>query len=402
MVEKVLLTDATVGALPLALAGQYKVRDTEVVGFFVQVGKRSRSFMAAGEFWRDGRREFAVAVKLGEVGEIATRDARKKAKDALGAIARGQKPGEAEKPRRGEQTLADAWARYKEAHLLRKGRGERTIKGYNDHVEQHFSDWLTSPLSRLGRNPRRVVERHNKITKEAGPYAANGAMRTLRAIYNHAAKSDLDLPRNPVTAVDWNLEARRDTGMGADDLSVWFAQLKALDNPIRREFHFLSLLSGSRPEALKNARLEHLDLRRRVLHLPKPKGGAKKAFDIPLSRAMIRSVIRLIRAGRIMHSEQATIWLFPADSKAGHLVEHKEERTDLAKWGNELRQSYRTLAQAAGVSELDVHLLMNHSLPGVNAGYITRHRLVENHLRRAQEEISRLITEAGANPKSAR
>jgi hypothetical protein len=36
--------------------------------------------------------------------------------------------------------------------------------------------------------------------------------------------------------------------------------------------------------------------------------------------------------------------------------------------GNDLRQSYRTLAQVAGVWELDVHLMMNHSLPGVNAG----------------------------------
>lgn len=31
------------------------------------------------------------------------------------------------------------------------------------------------------------------------------------------------------------------------------------------------------------------------------------------------------------------------------LVEHKEEGDVLSKWGNDLRQSYRTLAQAAGV-----------------------------------------------------
>jgi hypothetical protein len=37
--------------------------------------------------------------------------------------------------------------------------------------------------------------------------------------------------------------------------------------------------------------------------------------------------------------------------------EHKEERGVLSKWDNDLRQSYRTLAQAAGVSELDLHLL---------------------------------------------
>ena len=97
-----------------------------------------------------------------------------------------------------------------------------------------------------------------------------------------------------------------------------------------------------------------------------------------------------------MYSEQAKSWLFPADSEPGHLVEHKEERDVLSKWGNDLRQSYRTLAQAAGVSELDVHLLMNHSLPGVNAGYITRDRLLRDHLRQQQQRISQVVlTSAG-------
>jgi hypothetical protein len=87
----------------------------------------------------------------------------------------------------------------------------------------------------------------------------------------------------------------------------------------------------------------------------------------------------------------AKFWLFPAESGAGHLVEHKEERNVLSKWGNDLRQSYRTLAQAAGVSELDIHLLMNHSLPGVNAGYITRDRLLRDHLRKQQQRISEAV-----------
>jgi hypothetical protein len=61
--------------------------------------------------------------------------------------------------------------------------------------------------------------------------------------------------------------------------------------------------------------------------------------------------------------------------------------------GQRSAQSYRTLAQAAGVSELDIHPLMNHSLPGVNAGYITRDRLVRDHLRKQQERISAVVIE---------
>jgi integrase len=181
--------------------------------------------------------------------------------------------------------------------------------------------------------------------------------------------------------------------LGTDDVGGWLRELHVLDNAIRREFHLLTLLSGSRPTALKNIRVEHIDLRKRLLHVPKPKGGEKKAFDIPLSRAMIRCIIRAMKLGRMFFCEQAKFWLFPADSASGHLVEHKEERSVLSKWGNDLRQSYRTLAQSAGVSELDIHLLMNHSLPGVNAGYITRDKLLRDHLRKQQERISAIVLE---------
>jgi len=102
-------------------------------------------------------------------------------------------------------------------------------------------------------------------------------------------------------------------------------------------------------------------------------------------------MIRAIRIGRILFPDQACDWLFPSDSTSGHLVEHKESRTKLVKWGNDLRQTYRTVGQIAGIANLDMHLLMNHSVPGVNAGYITRSKLMTDHLRGQQERLSSLI-----------
>jgi hypothetical protein len=66
-----------------------------------------------------------------------------------------------------------------------------------------------------------------------------------------------------------------------------------------------------------------------------------------------------------MYPSQAREWVFPADSASGHLAETKEDRSKLSKWGNELRQTFRTIATVAGVSEIDAKLLMNHSIPGV-------------------------------------
>lgn len=401
---RISFTDKAVAALPFAVAGQTIVRDAELPGFFLKIGTRTKAFMVQGDLWRDDRRQ-SLTVKVGEAGKLPAREARAKAKVLLGSIADGidPRPKPAATPAPvittvgACPTLRLAWESYRDSHMKRKGRSEGTISNYADHVERLLVDWLDTPLSVLGDDPALVKARHDKLTEENGPYIANGCMRSLRAIYNHARKTARSLPpENPVLSVDWNVERRRDTAMGVDDLSPWLKELAALDNPIRREFHLFLLMTGSRPDPIKRARVEHLDLRRRILHIPKPKGGLDRAFDIPLSREMIRCLMRAIRIGRTAYPVQAETWLFPADSGSGHLVEHKEDRRDLSKWGNDLRQTYRTIGQVAGVNDVDMHLLMNHSLPGVNAGYITRNKLLTDHLRVQQQRISSVVGAAQA------
>jgi len=402
---KATLNDKMIARVALAEKGQYLVRDTEMRGFFLVIGTRKRTFTVQGEFWENGKRH-SKRVALGTADDLSTRDARIKAKEVLAKIAKGEYAAEAAAavaeavPKPADVTLRMAWSRYK-IYLERKDRSAATIAGYADHVERVLVDWLDLPLMTLGENPRMVSDRHDLLTQNNGPFAANGCMRTLRAIYNHARRSARELPAdNPTLAVDWNEEKRRDTAMGTFDLPAWIDQAGRLRHAIRREFHLFTLLSGSRPGALQRAEVAHFNFARRVLHIPRPKGGAKRAFDIPLSREMVCCLVRAMRAGRMLHPEQAERWIFAADSAEGHLVEHKEPRERLSKWGNDLRQSYRTLGQAAGLSDVDMHLLMNHRLPGVNAGYITRDKLMGDHLRAAQQRLSSyIVVYGGAVPK---
>ena len=102
-------------------------------------------------------------------------------------------------------------------------------------------------------------------------------------------------------------------------------------------------------------------------------------------------LVRALRYSRVLYPHLSREWVFPAESSSGHMSEQREERSELSKWGNDLRQSYRTLATVAGLSEIDAKLLMNHAIPGVNSGYITRHKLLEDHLRAQQQAISSVI-----------
>jgi hypothetical protein len=91
-----------------------------------------------------------------------------------------------------------------------------------------------------------------------------------------------------------------------------------------------------------------------------------------------------------MHAEQAAVWIFPAATASGHIAEHKEDRSVLSHWGGDLRQTWRTVAVAAGIGDMEGHLLLNHKLRGVSAGYITRGALLP-HLMEAQEKVSKEI-----------
>jgi hypothetical protein len=153
-------------------------------------------------------------------------------------------------PKRGGPTLKEAWVRYK-VRLEAEGRQASSIEWYREYLEESpLKGWLDTQLVSI--TPERAAALHTRITKEHGPYRANGAMRTLRVVSNYAKlKVDRSLPRTDVTMlVEWNAEKRRSTGMGLGRLAAWGRQLAALENPVRREFHLFCLLSGSRPDAL--------------------------------------------------------------------------------------------------------------------------------------------------------
>jgi integrase len=386
------LTDRSIDRMPLASEGQYIVRDAVLRGLYVVVGKRTKSWTVQGDL-RKGRERRTIKISIGATSELGVKDARTKGSELLELIRSGTDPRDPSR-KVGATTLRDATDAYIKV-MERKGRSDRSIWLVKDLTSRVLANWMDETLISLGRDRRRLVERHDALTAKRGPYAANHAMRAFRAIYNEAMRVDPDLPPNPIRAVTFNTEQRRNTGMGAEDLSGWWLQLNAMLNPIRREFHLLTLLSGSRPEALRTAKWEHLDARRRMLRIPKPKGGERRAFDIPLSRQMILALVRVRRAGIIMHPRQAATWIFPADSATGHIVEHKEDRSKLSKWGGDLRQSFRNMCALAGIDPLSSRLLMNHVVDrDVHDGYITKTALMGS-LRKHQQTVSDFIFRCG-------
>ncbi len=375
------LTDKYVRELPLAYSGRRIERDDKQPGFFVMVGENTKTYYVQFDY-RDalGRRK-TCRKKLGRHDETSAKQARAKAAEM---IATAKAP-----PSDPDVTLAAAWAEYRDLHLIPHERSQRTIDGGQDAVERLLGDWLSVPLDRLAERPDEVNRRYVALLKGHGVATAKNAMATLRAVYNHASRMHPELSKpNPVSRLCLRTPPPRNTAMAADELAGWYERLRDLPCPVRRAYHLFTLLSGCRRTALAEARWEHLDVRRRALRVPKPKGGTARAFDLPLSRRMLWCLAKARRAGRKLHASE---WVFPsATSKSGHIEECKEKNG--MKTGHALRHTWRTLAQQAGVTELDAKLIMNHSIPGANAGYLSRSALWP-HLLTVQEKMSKFIME---------
>jgi integrase len=386
------LTAHAVERLPYAVAGQVTYTDTKHPGFGLVVGRRSKTYF----YQRDvaGR---TVRVTLGRAEEMKNAAARTAAKAREIEMRGGHNPNAK------TQTLREALAVY-EAALTEKNRSPRTATGYRKSLERYLADWLDKDLADISR--QMVYDRHRKIGTESGRYAANGTMRAFRAVYRHAMRRHERLPAAPTVAVDWYREQRRKAAIPEDKLGTWYAEAADMVNPIRRDYLLFCLFTGMRREAAAAVRREHVHLEQKLLHVPRPKGGAARAFNVPLSDFLVELLRRRMAENEPFFPKSP--WVFPAHTRKGegHIVEPREVFKNVPFTVHGLRDTYITAAHRAGVSKIDVKLLVNHALPNtdVTEGYIAEADALD-YLRPLQQSVTDRLrkllepaTAAGARP----
>ena len=89
---RILLNDRSVGELKPPGSGQYRARDTQLKGFHVVVGRRTKVFAVQGDLRKDGKRVASVSVRIGDATTVSTREARATAKTYLAQISNGEHP----------------------------------------------------------------------------------------------------------------------------------------------------------------------------------------------------------------------------------------------------------------------------------------------------------------------
>src|SRR5262249_46180198 len=187
--------------------------------------------------------------------------------------------------------------------------------------------WARSPPAWGLENTARTAATWKAKGRFSGAATANGAMRTLRSIYNYAAETDQSLPANPVRTMrrSWYAVPRRERHVKADELGLFLRAVRALPNPIHADYLELLLLTGLRRQEAAALEWGDVDMGARVVRIPAVRAKSGKKLDLPMSDLVYDLLARRRALGN-------TRFVFPSDSStSGHLIEPKTSLELVAK-----------------------------------------------------------------------
>ena len=321
------LTETVAKRLPYSSEGTAKHWDSEVRGFVLFVGKRSKTWYY--------QRDVGGQTKRALIGRYPTITADVARQVAMGYALEWSR-GSGKRLQIGAPTLQTAMNAYLARPKLRSEAHKETLRCQFD---LHLKDWLKLPLDEITKSM--VVERHRSMGDT--PSAANHTLKYFRTVWNHARRTH-ELPEAPTLAIEWFEERPR--GEIIEDLAEWRKTIDGLYNPIHRVFYEFILFTGLRKtEALT---LEWSNVHEDHIHLPMTKNG--RSFDLPILQKhheILAPVTGLSRQ-----------WVFPSPkSPEGHLKGPQR----MAWSPHAHRRTFATVAMEAGVMEDIVGRLLNHT-----------------------------------------
>lgn len=193
--------------------------------------------------------------------------------------------------------------------------------------------------------------------KRLMPATVNRELACLKALFNHAVKSDLAV-RNPVSRVDFLSEQNEQTRVLSFDEQ---ARYLAAATPMLRDIATLMLETGMRPEEVYRIQPENVNLAGGFLFNPAGKTKAARR-RVPLT-VVARNVLTCRMAGL------EAPFLFPCDTDAARPVPKVNNAHDRAVKKSkvapfrlyDLRHTWATRAAESGIDLVTLAALLGHS-----------------------------------------
>jgi integrase len=332
------LTKTVVESLPFTNSGQVLYCDSELPGFWLLVGKTSKTYLAKGRVNRQD-----VRCTVGKHGIFTTEEARRDARLMLADMARGINPNAIKKEKaRKRLTFGEAFEKFIE---IKQDLSVRTVVDYRHAIDRYLEDWKNKPLDQITKEM--VVQRNSYIRHNHGGAVATKSMRVLSTVYNTATLFDDNLPENPVLRLSranlWYRSIPRDGYIKEHQMSAWYNAVMQCPSTTIRDYLLLLLFTGLRKSEGAQLTWDCIDFEEETLIVKMTKN--KRKHVLPLC-----SFTKQLLLDRY-NCRQSDVYVFPSKGKRGYLVEPKKvlikirDETGIKFTLHDLRRTFITTAE---------------------------------------------------------
>jgi integrase len=247
-------------------------------------------------------------ITIGPYPDLTIEQARGKAAELNGAIARGENPASERRLVRDEATFGELFTTYLEHHAKPH---KKTWSDDEGMFEKHLGCWKFTKLSDIQRTD--VLALHARIGGKSGHYAANRVVELLSSMFTKAIEWGWS-GENPATKIKAFKERKRERFLQPEELGKFFRALEAELNETIRDYILLSLFTGARRTNVQEMRWSEINWQAATWRIPETKNG--ESITVPLSGP----AIKVLEKRRF---SSKTEWVFPGVGATGHLVEPK-------------------------------------------------------------------------------
>ena len=371
------LTKRSVEVLPVA-DKDYLVFDNDLSCFGVRVFPSGiKSYLIQ---YRSGGRSRRVTI--GKHGTLTADEARKKGKELLGAIAKGDNPAEAISQHHGAPTVAQVAERFYREHVLERCKPS-TQKEYRRSIDLFIKPAI-GPFKIVDVTRPDLAQLHHKMRDK--PYQANRTLGILSKLFNLAEVWGLRPDgSNPTRHIPKYKEQKRErflSKLELDRLGQVLAQSEADSSHVVAAFRLL-ILTGCRLGEIQTLRWSYIT--GGYLNLPDSKTGARRIPLAPNTQELLDRLPRL-----------------PDNDFVIAGAKPKQAVTDLQKpWRrirtkakleavriHDLRHTYASNAVMNGVPLVMVGKLLGHTQIQTTMRYA---HLADDPIRAAAAQVSNLL-----------
>jgi integrase len=334
-----------------------------------------------------------LRIKVSNLGELPVTalkgrpSVRAKVDEILAQLRQGVNPNEEERKRRAAErqrreadevadvTLGKAFEKCVEIKNLRP----QTLAGYQRAVDRDMADWKDKPLRAI--TGAMAVTRHAELLKRSSNVAMR-AMQVLRLTHRFASDfwgtDDNELPfgRCPVDRANpvqrqWSRTEARSGKLRAEDLAAWLASVRNLPDGQKRgdgermaRYLEFILLTGLRRREAAFLRWSDVDFRTSTLVVRETKNH--RDHTLPFTKR-----VREILLERKRTDEQQE-YVFGSAEVRWQLLRIERE-TGIKLSPHDLRRSWATFAEKAGLGAYAIKAALNH----LTTGDVTRNHYAQ-------------------------